>query len=227
MRSEGRHQRPPRATSATTSACSRCRARRPQRCCSRSPTSNLSDINYYHFTSGKVAGVGMLHLPHRLHRRGRLRALLSLDRHAEALGRAHRRRRRHARRTRRPRLAAARDGHGALRQRHRRHHHAARGQPRLAREAQEGRLRRAATRSTSRRSMGSRGSSSGSPRASATFRGTAIRCSTTASRWVVRSGTMSPTLGIPIGTALSADGGREGGTSSRSRSAASAFRPTW
>ena len=42
-----------------------------------------------------------------------------------------------------PRLAAPRDGDGALRQRHRRHRHAARGEPRLDREARKGRLRRA------------------------------------------------------------------------------------
>ena len=104
---------------------------------------------------GKIAGRGVLHLAHRLHRRGRLRALLPRARHRRRCG------------TRctaagaQPIGLGARDslrlemGYAALRQRHRRHHHAARGRPRLDREARQGRaVHRATTRSARRRQRG-------------------------------------------------------------------------
>ena len=126
---------------------------------------------------------GRDHLAHRLHRRGRLRAVLRRTTHAAAhLERAHGHRPGHARRTRRARLAAPRDGHGALRQRHRRHRHAARGEPRLAREAREGRLRRPRRARQAEGARASRASSSASRSPSAPSRATATRCSTTASR---------------------------------------------
>ena len=79
----------------------------------------------------------VLHLPHRLHRGGRLRALLPRPRHRRSLEGAHRRRR-PADRPRRPGLAPAGDGLRPLRQRHRRHHHAAGGRARLDRQARQG-----------------------------------------------------------------------------------------
>ena len=128
-----------------------------------------------------------------------------------ALERAHGHRPDHSRRARRARHAAPRDGDGALRQRHRRHRHSARGEPRLAREAAKGRLRRTRCARRSRRSRGSRASSSASRWPSATSRATAIPCSTTEQpSGVVCSGTISPTLGIPIGTCYLPIAGDEG-----------------
>ena len=51
----------------------------------------LSEIGYYRFATGQVAGAQLLHLAHRIHRRGRLRALLPGARHRRALGGDHRR----------------------------------------------------------------------------------------------------------------------------------------
>ena len=75
----------------------------------------------------------------------------------------------------------------------------------------------------------SRGSSSASRSAERDVpRATAIRCSRTAKpSGVVCSGTMSPTLGIPIGTAILPDSAARRDRRSRSRSAASACRRRW
>ena len=74
----GRRSRAPTSgsgTSRTRSACWRCRGRGPRRCCSRSP--RRPSATSATITLPRDGGRGrLLHLPHRLHRRGRLRALL-------------------------------------------------------------------------------------------------------------------------------------------------------
>ena len=131
-----------------------CRGRRRAEILQALTATDLSTIKYYHFAEGEVAG-----MPTIISRTGYTgedgfelyiandsavplwNALMATGRVTPA-------------RTRRARHAAPRDGDGALRQRHRRHRHAARGEPRLAREAEEGRLRRHAMRSSRRRSSG-------------------------------------------------------------------------
>ena len=125
----------------------------------------------------------VLHLPHRLHRRGRLRALLPRARHRPALAGDHRGRRQ-ADRPGRPRFAPAGDGLRALRQRDRRHHHAARGRARLDREAGQGRaLHRRPTPSAPRSSAASPAAWSASASRAAGSPGTDIRCRPRAGKW--------------------------------------------
>ena len=132
-------------TSATTSRCSPCRARdaeaiaaarstadRPRRRSSTtgSPRARWPACRASISRTGYTGEDGFeLYCRRRAARR-------------RAVGRAPRDGPRHAVRPRRARHAAARDGDGALRQRHRRHHDAARGEPRLGGEAGQGRLRR-------------------------------------------------------------------------------------
>ena len=148
--------------------------------------------------------------------------------HRDALGGADRGRR-HADRPRRARLAPARDGLRALRQRDRRHHHAARGRAGLDREARQGRAVHRATRRCGRRSSAvSPGSWSASGWRAAASRGTAIRCGPRASRWtgperhaepVARRRRSAPPSSRPPR--------RRPGPSSRSSAAARGCRPRW
>ena len=132
---------------------------------------------------GQDRGRAVLHLPHRLHRRGRVRALLPRPRHAASVAGADRGRRQ-ADRARRPRYAPAGDGLRPLRQRHRRHDHAARGGARLDREAGQGRaVHRATRRCASRRSAASPGSWSASGWRDGAFLATAIRCMWGNGKW--------------------------------------------
>ena len=134
-------------TSATRPRCSRCRARRREALVGRLADRDVTGIGYYHFARGTVAGVPALDLAHRLHRRGRLRALLPRRPTPSALwgalleaGRAD---------GVKPIGLGARDTLRlemrlrALRQRHRRDHQPARGRARLGGQARQGRVHRA------------------------------------------------------------------------------------
>ena len=189
----------------------------------------LDDIAYYHFDVGQDRGRAVLHLPHRLHRRGRLRAVLPRPRHRRALECAHRRRRQ-ADRPRRPRLAPAGDGLRPLRQRHRRHHHAARGRAGLDREAgqglalhgRQGAARSRRQRGVTRKLVGFRLDGRGFPRHGYPVYHDGRDVD------VVRSGTMSPSLGQADRHDLPAGGRREDrAPGSRSSAGASGCRRRW
>ena len=125
-------------------------------------------------------GGGLLHLAHRLHRRGRLRAVLPGPERRHPLERAHHGRR-DADRARRARLAAARDGLRALRPRDRRTITPLEAGLALDREARQGRpVRRAMPRSGRRSSAGSPASWSASGWRGGASRGRARRCGTRA-----------------------------------------------
>ena len=100
---------------------------------------DLSKIKYYEFTTGKVAGVDKVYISRTGYTGEDGFELYFPGEHAKKnLERAHRVGRSDSGRTRRARLAASRDGDGALRQRSRRHHHAPRSFTRLARQDEKG-----------------------------------------------------------------------------------------
>ena len=183
-------------TSPTKWVCSRSRARGAQALLQPLTDTPLDDDRLLPLRGRQGRRRPVLHLPHRLHRRGRLRALLPRSRHRGDLGGAHRRRRA-AHRPRRPRLAPAGDGLRALRQRDRRHHHAARGRPRLDREAGQGLRRSPATRrSRAQKRAASPASWWASGSTAEASPATGIRSMPQGREVdVVRSGTMSPSLG--------------------------------
>ena len=73
-------------TSPPRSASSPCRARAPSRSCSRWPTSRSARSPTTTSRGRQDRRGAVLHLPHRLHRRGRLRALLPRARHRRRCG---------------------------------------------------------------------------------------------------------------------------------------------
>ena len=201
----------------------------PRSCSSRSPTRRSSQIGYYHFSVGKIAGAQCF-----ISRTGYTGEdgfeLYCRERDTVPLWDAITARRRPAHRPRRARLAPARDGLRALRQRDRRHHHAARGRARLDREARQGRAvhrGRGAPRPEAARRHPATGRLPSS-RAAAS-RATAIRCPRGGREVdIVRSGTMSPSLGDRHRHHLPARRRRQARRpSSRSNAAASACRRRW
>ena len=164
---------------------------------------------------GRLAGPPGHRVPHRLHRRARLRAGAALGRRAGPVGRAGRGRRavrRAALRARRPRHPAHRDGLPVARQRPQPRHHARAGPRGLGRRLEEGRLLGPATRSWPRRPAGARRTSWG---LLATGRGIPrAHCQVKDAHGEplgeVTSGTFSPTLKQGIALALLAPGVAEG-----------------
>ena len=136
----------------------------PQGPAAASVLSGLTDVDLdglanYH-AAERFGRRGAVHgCPHRLHRRGRLRAVLRRRPRARGVGRGRRRGRAGGPapvRARLARHAAPRGGHAAVRQRARSRHEPVRGRPGPGREAREGgRLRR------SRRARGGEGERSG------------------------------------------------------------------
>ena len=163
--------------------------------------------DYMSFVEASFDGSDRHRLPHRLHRRARLRARRAQRGRRRAVGRAARRRRgvrRAAVRPRRPRHAAHRDGLPAARAGHQPRRHPGAGAARLGGRLEEGRVLGHATCCSPRRRPARRGCCAAwSPPAGAS-RGRACACCSPPTCRVgeVTSGTFSPTLRKGVGLAL-------------------------
>ena len=226
---EGRRQRPAQGHHRRRGAARGAGpdGRRRSSAAHRAPVSPTS--SYYHFAEGKVAGAAVHHLPHRLHRRGRLRAVLPRARHRRRSG------------TRSPAAGATPIGLGARDSLRLEMGKALYGNDiddtitpleaglgwivKLDKGAPfigDAALRAQKVRGVTRKLVGFRARGRGFPRHGypVFYEGREVD--------IVRSGTMSPSLGTAIGTTyLPAAAARRRAPGSRSRSGASACRPRW